>query len=415
MGHEAPDNAAAAPPLAGVKYADLLSRHLARLRGAYAHGNRVLFYDDLVTAYLLAFFNPTARSLRAIEDLSQTPAMRGRVGPARLCRSTLSDAAARFDPRLLAPLVGRLRARLPDLRRRDGDLARLLDAVTVVDGSFFAAAADVAWALTRRHGRGDATGPPRAKVRLDLHPDGRTLTPRVLAVSGEGAADSEPRSAARLVERGAVYVCDRGYASLAWVGAVLAGGADLVLRLTDRANFAARTDQAPDADDRAAGVVRDRVGRLAGSPHCRPPADELREVVAADPARPADAPPVRLLTSLLDVPARVVAALYRERWQVELFFRWLKVHAHFRHLTSHSRGGMTLGFHVAVIAVLLMYLHAGRPVSKYAYTLLAVAAAGGADVADVLRVLEARERERENDRRTAAARTARRAAEKTGK
>jgi hypothetical protein len=216
-GVDRPDDAAARPdpPLAGLKYADLLSKHLAKLRRAYAHGNRVLHYDDLVTAYLLAFFNPTARSLRTIEDLSRTPAMRGRVGPPRLCRSTLSDAAALFDPRLLAPLVARLRARLPDLRRRDGDLARLLGAVTVVDGSFFAAAADVAWALTRRHGRGDAQGPPRAKVRLDLHLDGRTLTPRALAVSGKGAADSEPRSAARLVERGAVYVCDRGYVAFA--------------------------------------------------------------------------------------------------------------------------------------------------------------------------------------------------------
>src|SRR6476661_6618146 len=55
-----------APPLAGLRYADVLAKHLAKLRRAYAHGNRRLFYDDVVTAYLLAFFNPTARSLRAI-------------------------------------------------------------------------------------------------------------------------------------------------------------------------------------------------------------------------------------------------------------------------------------------------------------------------------------------------------------
>ena len=129
-----------------------------------------------------------------------------------------------------------------------------------------------------------------------------------------------------------------------------------------------------------------------------------------DPARP-DAGPVRLLTTILDLPAHVVAALYRWRWQVELFFRWLKVHANFRHLTSHSKNGMTLGFHVAVIAVLLMYQFTGRPVSKYAYNLLALVAGGMAGPADVLPILAARERERETDRRRRAAR----AAEKTSK
>jgi hypothetical protein len=136
-------------------------------------------------------------------------------------------------------------------------------------------------------------------------------------------------------------------------------------------------------------------------------------VVVFDPDHPDK--PIRLLTSLPDLPARVIAALYRWRWQIELFFRWLKVHAHFRHLISHSRNGMTLGFYVAVIAVLLMYLHTGRPMSKYAYNLLALCAQGWGTIQDVLPILEARERECELDRRRQAKRQARRRAEKTAK
>src|SRR5205814_3463708 len=60
----------------------------------------------------------------------------------------------------------------------------------------------------------------------------------------------------------------------------------------------------------------------------------------------------RTLDHLLDLPARVIAELYRYRWQIELFFRWLKVHASFGHLSSHGRNGVTLGFYIATIATL---------------------------------------------------------------
>ena len=56
---------------------------------------------------------------------------------------------------------------------------------------------------------------------------------------------------------------------------------------------------------------------------------------------------VKLLTDLLDLPAQLIAELYKHRWEIELFFRWLKVTANFGHLTSHSRNGVTLSFHIA--------------------------------------------------------------------
>ena len=51
----------------------MLKKHVAALRGeADAHGNRGLFLDDVFIAYLLAFFNPSVRTLRTLEDFSQT-------------------------------------------------------------------------------------------------------------------------------------------------------------------------------------------------------------------------------------------------------------------------------------------------------------------------------------------------------
>ena len=180
--------------LAGTKHVATLQKHLAQLRGAYDHGNRKLFYDELATAYLLAFSNPTLRSLRAIEDAGRLDAAPlDAAGHPRhlrkLCRSTMSDAAALFDARLLVPLVRRLRAAVPDLRRRDGQLAKLLEHVQLVDGSLFASAADVAWALRDRAGC--------SKARLHLRLDGATLLPVRLSVGGKGQSEASVARARR--------------------------------------------------------------------------------------------------------------------------------------------------------------------------------------------------------------------------
>lgn len=81
--------------LAGRKHAAALQNHLRHLRKAYRHGNRTLFYDELVTAYLLAFFNPTLSSLRTIDDFTRD----AQRHPRRLCRCTMSDANALMDAR----------------------------------------------------------------------------------------------------------------------------------------------------------------------------------------------------------------------------------------------------------------------------------------------------------------------------
>jgi hypothetical protein len=120
---------------------------------------------------------------------------------------------------------------------------------------------------------------------------------------------------------------------------------------------------------------------------------------------------LRLLTSLDDLPAETVALIYQGRWQIELFFRWLKCYANFNHLISHSRQGVLLNFYVVIIGVLLMYLHMhGRP-SKYAFVLLGMVAGGGATLEDILPILRERERQCAVARAGAAKRRAKKQAE----
>jgi hypothetical protein len=396
----------AMPPgeLVGRAHLDLLDKHLKRLRKAYPHANRLLHYDDLLTAYLLAFFNPTLRSLRTIEDFSTAPQMRDYLKVERLCRSTLSDANGVMDSKLLWPLIADLRSRLPNLPRADARLDRLLRQVMLVDGSFFRTACDVEWAI-RRRARGSATRHEHF-VRLDLQLCCATGVPAEVDISGK--ADGEVAVAARRIRSGVIYVADRGIFSFDYVNRILAADSDLVLRIKSSQRFDAKETQTLTDDDKATGVVSDRTGVLMGGPYRPAPVATLREVVLLDPQT---GRPVRLLTSLLDVPAHVIGRIYRWRWQIELFFRWLKVHAHFRHLISRSHNGLELGFYVAVIAVMLIHLHSGRRPGLYAYNLLCAVAMGWAGVADILPILERREREQSRERE----RQARKRAEKLGR
>ena len=130
----------------------------------------------------------------------------------------------------------------------------------------------------------------------------------------------------------------------------------------------------------------------------------LREVVIV----PADDPrrPVRLLTSLLDLDAATIGLLYRNRWQIELFFRWLKCYARFDHLISHARDGVLLSFYVAVVGATLMYLHAGHRPSRYLFSLMGLVATGSATLEEILPILRERERRVELERQRVARRRA---------
>ena len=390
--------------LFGHKYVRSLQAHLARLRAAHPHPNRTLFYDDVAVAYLLAFFTPTLRSLRTIEDFSQTDQMRENLSVDRVPRSTLSDANKVFDPTLLEPIIEELRARLPQLRQADPELEELTDRIRAVDGSLFTVTADVAWALRQRR----ANGKPKHILRLNLQWATAIGVPEGICITGAGISESQVLMAN--LEPGLIYIMDRGYVCFELLDRILHARGDFVLRLKSNNLFVADKERTLSKADHDAGILSDRIGHLSGTAWgLPPPKGLLREVRLIDPDHPDRE--IRLVTSILDVPAHIIGAIYRRRWQIELFFRWLKVHAHFEHLTSHSKNGVTTSFYIAVIAVLLIYLHTQRPVNKYAYAMLSLVAGGRATMEEITPILERRNRECELDR----LRRARKRAEKTSK
>jgi hypothetical protein len=378
--------------------AGLLEDHLARLRNLPAHGNTKLFADQLLLGLLLSFFDPITRSLRLIEGRGD---FAGRLDLPRLARSTTADALAAFDPDHLRPLIEDLRARRPGLGRADADLDGITRRIIAADGTYLTTLADVAWALRHTKSDGKRQGQVRANVQLEV----ADWVPRVVSVSGDDG-ESEPAAFARDLLCGVLYVVDRNFVDFPFVAAVLAKDNDLVLRvradapavrvlatlpLTPADAGGAGTGDCP----ATAGVVADELVELTGR---GAPAGTFRLVTIVTTDRKGEPETIRLLTNLTDhatIAARVIGAAYRLRWQIELFFKWLKCFARMDHLLSTSRRGITTQLYVAVIAVLLMHVQTGRRVSVYALAALGHVADGRLTIEQAMEFLARRGRERE--------------------
>jgi hypothetical protein len=372
----------------GATHVRALQKLLAGLREQEPHENRRLFLDDVFVASLLAFFNPTLRTLRTIEDFSQTRQAQKHLSIPKLCKSTFSDFNKLAEPELLRPILDHLRREIlkpgPGPSRLADPLLDLHRKILAVDGTFLKAASTVAWAIRRR---GSKTG-----ARLDFHLDVETWLPELIVIPEHG--EGEATTARDTITPGAIHIYDRGIFSFELIEAHAPKAADFVMRVREpgeRVPKLIEIETRPLTEaDRDAGIASDRTVRLAGSQHAPAPATVLREVVII-PADPSQGP-VHLLTTIMDVDAWVIGLLYRNRWQVELFFRWIKSYARFDHLISHTREGVLLNFSVAVIGVTLMYLQTGSRPSKYLFSLMGLVANGSASLDEIMPILRERER-----------------------
>jgi Transposase DDE domain len=337
------------------------------VRPGPCHGNERLHLRGMVGVLLAGAFEPAVRSLRTLDDLSLHAKVQAASGVDRVARSTLSDAMAKFDPQMLKPLMRAIQKQLPHLNRIDAETAGLAHKIIAADGSWFNLAGEVAHALHCRRGNAGQ----QSRVRLNLQLDVDSFCPTDFDVSGDGDGN-EAAAFMRSLQGDCIYLTDRNFVNFAFVNAVLEKRSNLVLRLKKGVNFdVERTNQLTEKDA-THHVLRDEVGILPGpksdgnadarSCTSKPPTCLLRLVTVWDEKNLCE---VMLLTDLLDVPAFVISVLYRLRWQIELFFRWLKVLAGFEHLVSQSARGITMQFYIAVLMALLIHLQTGARVSKY--------------------------------------------------
>lgn len=286
-----------------------------------------------------------ARSLREIAaGLSAHPGGLYHLGLRPAKRATLSDASARRPQAVFRDVALALMERLGQRRtRQEGEaLIRLVDGspIPVRDGRF-------TWAQADSRCRG---------LKLHLVYDPRAVAP--VQFSLEGAKTSELSVAHGLrVEAGATYVFDKGYTDYGWWQDLHANGARFVTRLKSNA----RRREVHERPVTGEGIEGDRTVKIGHRQPRGGAVNTLYDTPLQEVVVPRDGKtPLHLITNDHTRPAQEIAALYKERWQIELFFKWIKQNLKIKSFFGRSENAVRVQIYAALIAFCLLRLFAVR-------------------------------------------------------
>jgi hypothetical protein len=362
----------------GLMYFKQLKPLFARLRRIGTErdhaGNRKLFYDQYVGLILLFFFNPTFRSLRALQRASCMAQVRKKLKCSRTSLGSLSEAARVFDAEALQAIVGELAQQaLPLHRGKDADILRGL---TAVDGTLLPALPKMAWALwiDEQH---------RA-AKLHLHFDVFKGVPCHASVThGNGNERDELRKALQAMR---LYVIDRGYAEYQLFQDIIDARSSFIGRIRDNAVYEIVEERTLSDDARKAGVLWDRVVWLGGEQSGVALKQMLRVVAVATGKLDSHGKPEVLLlaSNCLDLDAAWIALGYKYRWTIELFFRWFKCILGCQHLLSTCHNGVAIQVYMALIASMVMVLWTGHKPTKATLEMLSCYFTGLASDAELM-------------------------------
>lgn len=275
-------------------------------------------------------------SLREIEAGLMSHATRlYHLGARPVARTTLADANASRPAGLFADLFAHMAGASRRTRRQMGDGVRILDATRIELSSLSGG-----W-LEATNGR--------HALKLHVAYDPNANTPLDCDLTGERVNDIVP-ARTRPIEPGATYVFDLAYYDFAWWADLHDQGCRFVSRLKSHTCLDVIAEQAVPA---GGAILADRIGLLPQRrAHARrnPFADPLREITL----RIATGKIIRLVTNDIDTPADEIADLYKQRWQIELFFKWIKQNLKLGHFLGTSENAVRIQLFVALIAYMLL-------------------------------------------------------------
>ena len=186
---------------------------------------------------------------------------------------------------------------------------------------------------------------------MKLHPllDLRGTIPSFIHIS-EGKWHDVPMPDLLLPEAGAIYIMDRGYLDFVRLHVLQRAGAFYVTR--SKANLDARRSYSA-LTDRSTGILCDHTIALNGFYSHQHYPDYLRRIRFKDPET---GKTLLFLTNQFNFPAATICALYQERWQMEIFFKWIKQHRRIKRFFGTSENAVKSPIWIAVSAYVLVAL-----------------------------------------------------------
>jgi transposase len=332
-----------------------------RIVDRYGGNHRVRTFSCAEQYRVMAFAQLTYReSLRDIEACLSAQAHKlyhlGFREPVR--RSTLADANESRDWRIYAEFAQRLIAPARKLYAQEDLGLELSNTVYALDSTTIDLCLSVfPWALFRS---------TKSAVKLHTLLDLRGNIPSFIHIS-EGKLHDVHALDLLIPEAGAIYVMDRGYVDFARLHVLHRAGGFFVTRA--KSNLKAHRVYSRPVD-RNTGLMCDQTIALDGFYTQKDYPEHLRRIRFKDPD---SSKTLVFLSNQFDLPPLTICALYKHRWQVELFFKWIKQHLRIKQFYGTSENAVKTQIWIAVsVYVLVAIVKKRLNLEASLYTLLQI-------------------------------------------
>ena len=277
---------------------------------------------------------------------------------AQVSRSTLADANERRDWRIYADFAQALIAIARRLYTDDDFGVQLAETVYALDSTTIDLCLSVfPWARFQK---------TKSAIKLHTLLDLRGPIPSFIHITDGKGADVHVLDLL-LPEPGAFYVMDRGYLDFARLFVLHRAGAYFVTRAKANTRFRRLYSH---AIDKTAGLLCDQTILLDGAYSGTTYPDKLRRIKYRDAET---GKTLVFLTNNFALPAATIAQLYRCRWQVELFFKWIKQHLRIKAFYGTSENAVRTQIWIAVsVYVVIAILKKRLALEASLYTILQV-------------------------------------------
>jgi IS4 transposase len=290
----------------------------------------------------MAFAQLTTReSLRDIEScLRAVPTKLYHLGiRGAISRTTLADANERRDWRIFADFAQVLIAKARELYAEDTAVADLTQTIYALDSTTIDLCLELfPWAKFRR---------TKAAVKLHTLIDLRGSIPTFIHITAGKVHDVNALDFLT-PEPGAYYIMDRGYQDLERFHRLHLAGSFFVTR--PKTTLLLRRIQSQ-AVDKSTGVRSDWIVRADGVKTVTAYPDRLRLIRFRDVEKKKT---LIFVTNDFVLPAHIIAALYKARWQIELFFKWVKQHLHIKAFFGTSENAVKTQVWIAMSVYVLI-------------------------------------------------------------